>query len=77
MVYSNVKKMSVKGKTTKEEKSIKMKELMFAPHDLNYIKFLDAILLKHSLENDKITKKNHFPLKYILPKSKGVFIVLE
>jgi hypothetical protein len=71
-VYSNViKKMAVKGKTTtKEEKSTKMKELLFAPDPLNYIKFLQAILLKHGLENYEVTEKRHFPLKYGLAKTK-------
>ncbi|KAG6377816.1 hypothetical protein JVT61DRAFT_14591 [Boletus reticuloceps] len=71
-VYSNIKKKLVKGKTSlKEEKSTKTKELLFAPDDSNYIKFLQAILLKHGLENYEVTEKKHFPLKYIPPKTKG------
>jgi len=71
-VYSKIKKTSVKGKTTsKEEKSTKMKELLFAPTNSNYVEFLQAILLKHGLENYEATEKKHFPLKYIPPKTKG------
>ena len=71
-VYSKIKKTSVKGKTTsKEEKSTKMKELLFAPNNSNYVKFLQAILLKHGLESYEVTERKHFPLKYIPPKAKG------
>ena len=43
--------MSAKGKiTSKEEKSTKTKELLFASNDSNYVEFLEAILLKHGLE---------------------------
>ena len=74
-VYSNViKKTLVKGKTTtKEVKSTKTKELLFTPDDSksNYIKFLKAILLKHGLENYKVTEKKYFPLKYVPLKTKG------
>jgi len=56
---------------SKEEKSTKMKELLFAPNNSNYIEFLQAILLKHGLEIHEVTEKKHFPLKYIPPKAKG------
>jgi hypothetical protein len=56
--------------TTKEEKSIKMKELLFAPDPSNHIKFLQAILLKHGLENYEVMEKKHFPVKYGLAKTK-------
>ena len=60
-----IKKSSVKDKTTtKEQKDVKTKELLFAPDPLDYIKFLEAILLKHSLEHYKVMEKKHFPLKY-------------
>ncbi|KAI6029022.1 hypothetical protein EDC04DRAFT_2898851 [Pisolithus marmoratus] len=71
-VYSKVKKVSLKGKTTsKEEKSTKMKELLFALDESNYTEFLQAILCKHSLDDYMVTEKKHFPLKYIPPKAKG------
>ena len=71
-VYSRIKKMSAKGKiTSKEEKSTKTKELLFASNDSNYVEFLEAILLKHGLERYEATEKKHFPLKYIPPKAKG------
>ncbi|KIK12710.1 hypothetical protein PISMIDRAFT_18535 [Pisolithus microcarpus 441] len=64
MVYLKIKKMSVKGKTTsKEEKSTKMKELLFSPTNSNYIKFLQAVLCKHGLDDYQVTEKKHFPLK--------------
>ncbi|KAI6096257.1 hypothetical protein EV401DRAFT_1895814 [Pisolithus croceorrhizus] len=56
--------MSTKGKmTSKEEKSTKMKELLFIAVESNYLKFLQAILLKHGLESYKVTEKKHFPVK--------------
>ncbi|KIK25095.1 hypothetical protein PISMIDRAFT_97447 [Pisolithus microcarpus 441] len=71
-VYSKVKKVSLKGKkTSKEEKSMKMKELLFALDDSNYTEFLQAILHKHGLDGYTVTEKRHFPLKYIPPKAKG------
>ncbi|KAI6029200.1 hypothetical protein PISMIDRAFT_121225 [Pisolithus microcarpus 441] len=72
MVYSKVKKVSLRGKTmSKEEKSMKMKELLFALDDSNYTEFLQVILHKHSLDDYIVTKKKHFPLKYIPLKVKG------
>ncbi|KAI6027146.1 hypothetical protein EDC04DRAFT_2605909 [Pisolithus marmoratus] len=74
-VYSKVKKVLLKGKTTsKEEKSTKMKELLFALDKLNYTKFLQAVLHKHGLDDYMVTKKKHFPLKYIPPKARGEMV---
>ncbi|KAI6030228.1 hypothetical protein EDC04DRAFT_2605399 [Pisolithus marmoratus] len=74
-VYSKIKKMSVRGRTTlKEEKSTKMKELLFITVNSNYLDFLQAILLKHGLENYEVTEKRHFPLKYVPPKVKGQWV---
>ncbi|KAI6046583.1 hypothetical protein EDC04DRAFT_2598014 [Pisolithus marmoratus] len=71
-VYSKIRKTSARGKTTsKEEKSTKMKELLFAADNSNYLDFLQAILLKHGLESYEVTEKKHFPLKYVPPKAKG------
>ncbi|KAI5983542.1 hypothetical protein EDD15DRAFT_2533728 [Pisolithus albus] len=51
-LYSKIKKMTAKGRmTSKEEKSTKMKELLFAAVNSNYLKFHEAILLKPGLEN--------------------------
>lgn len=70
-VYSKVKK-TTRGKTTsKEEKSTKMKELLFALDDSNYLEFLRSILLKHGQKNYQVSDRKHFPLKYIPPKTKG------
>ncbi|KAI6008476.1 hypothetical protein EDC04DRAFT_2907142 [Pisolithus marmoratus] len=75
-VYLKVKKMSAKGKmTSKEEKSTKMKELLFTLNSSNYIEFLQAILLKHGLAGYEVTEKKHFPLKYIPSKAKGQCIL--
>ncbi|KIK15550.1 hypothetical protein PISMIDRAFT_16437 [Pisolithus microcarpus 441] len=72
MVYSKIKKTSAKGKTTsKEEKSTKMKELLFSPTDSNYIEFSQAVLHKHGLNDYQVSEKKHFPLKYIPPKARG------
>ncbi|KAI6039959.1 hypothetical protein EDC04DRAFT_2602833 [Pisolithus marmoratus] len=75
-VYLKVKKTSMKGKTTsKEEKSIKMKELLFTPSTSNYIEFLKAVLLKHGPASYEVTEKKHFPLKYIPLTVKGQCIL--
>ncbi|KAI6020501.1 hypothetical protein EDC04DRAFT_2901731 [Pisolithus marmoratus] len=75
-VYLKVKKTSMKGKTTsKEEKSTKMKELLFTLSASNYVKFLKAVLLKHGLASYEVTEKKHFPLKYIPLKVKGQHIL--
>ncbi|KAL4072356.1 hypothetical protein V8B97DRAFT_1917147 [Scleroderma yunnanense] len=74
-VYSKVKNTSAKGKTmSKVEKSTKLKELSFSINNSNYISFLQAILLKHGLENYKVTEKKHFPFKYLPLKTKGLII---
>jgi len=77
MVYSKVKKTTHEEMMSKEEKSTKMKELLFALDDSNYL-FLHSILLKHGLENYQVSDKKHFPLKYIYipPKTKGFFFFL-
>ncbi|KAI6030148.1 hypothetical protein EDC04DRAFT_2605435 [Pisolithus marmoratus] len=75
-IYSKIKNMSAKGRMTlKEEKSTKMKELLFIAVNSNYLNFLQAILLKHSLENYEVTEKRHFPLKYVSPKVKGQQVI--
>lgn len=62
----------MKGKaTSKEEKSTKTKELLFALSTSNYIEFLQAVLSKHGLNNYEVTEKKHYPLKYVPPKAKG------
>ncbi|KAI5983430.1 hypothetical protein EDC04DRAFT_2914984 [Pisolithus marmoratus] len=72
MVYSKIKKTSTKGKTvSKEEKSTKMKELLFSLSNSNYVNFLQAILHKHGLIEYEVTEKKHFPLKYIPLKARG------
>ncbi|KIK17126.1 hypothetical protein PISMIDRAFT_112058, partial [Pisolithus microcarpus 441] len=71
-VYSKVKNVSLKGKkSSKEEKSTKMKELLFTLDNSNYTEFLQAILCKHGLDGYTVTEKRHFPIKYIPPKAKG------
>ncbi|KAI6042902.1 hypothetical protein EDC04DRAFT_2963647 [Pisolithus marmoratus] len=60
-VYLKVKKTAQGKMTSKEEKSMKTKELLFMPDDSNYLKFLCSILLKHGLTN----------YQYIPPKAKG------
>ncbi|KIK19815.1 hypothetical protein PISMIDRAFT_13386 [Pisolithus microcarpus 441] len=64
--------MSMKGKTTlKEEKSTKMKELLFSLTNLNYVEFLQAVLCKHGLEDYVVSERKHFPLKYVPLKARG------
>ncbi|KAI6033484.1 hypothetical protein BKA83DRAFT_4120971 [Pisolithus microcarpus] len=70
-VYTKVKKTTQGKATSKEEKSTKTKELLFAINDSNYLEFLRSILHKHGLKNYEVTEKKHFPLKYIPPKAKG------
>ncbi|KIK24631.1 hypothetical protein PISMIDRAFT_98060 [Pisolithus microcarpus 441] len=70
-VYTKVKK-TIQGKTmSKEEKSAKMKELLFTINGLNYLEFLHSILFKHGLKDYEVIEKKHFPLKYIPLKAKG------
>jgi hypothetical protein len=71
MVYSVLKK---KGKSklsvTKEEKSVKTKELVFAVNNSSYIDFLQSILDKHGQAQYKASTKKWFPFKFVLPKAK-------
>jgi len=70
-VYSKIKKVT-KGKTTsKEEKSIKTKELVFPINESNHLDFLRSILLKHGQKSYEVTEKKHYPFWYIPPKVKG------
>ncbi|KAI6046204.1 hypothetical protein EDC04DRAFT_2598390 [Pisolithus marmoratus] len=57
---------------SKEEKSMKMKELLFAPDNSNYLDFLCSILLKHGLTNYQVSNKKHFPLKQQLSNAINV-----
>ncbi|KAI6009267.1 hypothetical protein EDC04DRAFT_2906607 [Pisolithus marmoratus] len=59
---------------SKEEKSTKMKELIFSLSDSNYVKFLQAILCKHGLKEYEVTEKKQFPLKFIPPKAQGQWV---
>ncbi|KIJ21121.1 hypothetical protein PAXINDRAFT_6893 [Paxillus involutus ATCC 200175] len=70
-VYAAVKK-TVKGKvTTKEEKSVKTKELLIAISDSNYIDFLQSVLAKHGQDQYKIMERKRYPIKYVPPKAKS------
>jgi hypothetical protein len=72
-VYSLLKKKaSTKGKasTSKEEKSVKVKELHFSTNNANYLDFLRSILDKHRQEQYKVLEKRRFPFKYVPPKAK-------
>ncbi|KAI6039582.1 hypothetical protein EDC04DRAFT_2895098 [Pisolithus marmoratus] len=62
-VYLKVRKAMQGKMSSKEEKSTKMKELLFTLDNSNYLEFLHSILLKHGLKNHKVTEKKHFPLK--------------
>ena len=66
MVYSQVKKMLVKGKTTKEKKSTKMKELSFTPDDLNYTTFLQAWMYQDYTRLRRDKKGNDISGRYAL-----------
>ena len=69
-VYSKIKKMS-KGKiTSKEDKSTKTKELIFAINSSNYLDFLQNVLLKHGQKSYEVTEKKHYPFRYIPLKEK-------
>ncbi|KIM50301.1 hypothetical protein SCLCIDRAFT_18538 [Scleroderma citrinum Foug A] len=69
-VYSKIKKMS-KGKiTSKEDKSTKTKELIFAINSSNYLDFLQNVLLKHGQKSYEVTEKKHYPFRYIPLKAK-------
>ncbi|KAF8833089.1 hypothetical protein BDN67DRAFT_1017968 [Paxillus ammoniavirescens] len=67
-VYSITKKTVKNKSTTKEEKSIKTKELPFAINDseTNYIDFLRAALVKHNQGLFKITEAKCYPFKYTI-----------
>jgi hypothetical protein len=71
-VYSLIKKQTAKGKaiTSKEEKSVKVKELQFLIDDTNYINFLQSILDKHGQDQYLLSAKKQFAFKYIPPKVK-------
>jgi len=75
-VYSKVKK-TLRGKSsTKEEKSTKTKELLFAVKSSNYVNFLQNMLQKHGQEDYEVTVKKHYPFRYTLLKTKGYFFYL-
>ena len=69
-VYSTPKQ-SKGGNTTKQEKSLKTKELFFTLKESNYVEFLLGILEKHGKTQYKVTNKQCFPFKFIMPKTKG------
>ena len=73
-VYSTVKK-KVRGKlstaATKEEKSLKRKELLFAVNHGNYLEFLQRILEKHGQGQYIVSERKHFPFKFVDPQAKG------
>jgi NAD+--asparagine ADP-ribosyltransferase len=74
-IYSKVKKLLQGKSTSKEEKSVKTKELSFViePSNPGYINFLKSMLQKHGQEDYEVTAKKHYPFKYSLPKVKGYF----
>ncbi|KAI6018359.1 hypothetical protein EDC04DRAFT_2607763 [Pisolithus marmoratus] len=77
-IYLKIKKTSVRGKmTSKEEKSMKTKELLFAPNPANYVKFLQVVLLKHGLQAYEVTTKKHFPLKQWLSDAIDIVNVMD
>ncbi|KAH0828620.1 hypothetical protein J3R83DRAFT_2964, partial [Lanmaoa asiatica] len=70
-VYSLLKKKtSWKVSTLKEEKSMKVKELLFTVDDDNYIEFLTSLLEKYGWEQYKVSQQHCFPFEYIPPKVK-------
>lgn len=78
IVYSKVKKI-LRGKaTSKEEKTMTTKELLFTVKSSNYTEFLRSMLEKHGQDDYEVTAKKHYPFRYTLPKIKGyVFISLQ
>jgi hypothetical protein len=76
-VYSLLKKKASRGvlsrvKTSastavKEEKSVKVKELVFSIDNNNYISFLTSLLEKHGQEQYKVSADRCFPFKYLPP----------
>ena len=71
-VYSLIKKKTPKGKaaTSKEEKSVKVKELQFSIDNTNYLDFLQSILNKHGQDQYMLLVKKQFSFKYIPLKVK-------
>ncbi|KAG6380500.1 hypothetical protein JVT61DRAFT_8658 [Boletus reticuloceps] len=70
-VYTKVKK-TLRGKTTsKEEKLMKTKELVFAVKPSNYVDFLQSILQKHGQDDYEVKARKHYPFRYTLPNMKG------
>ena len=71
-VYSLIKKKTPRGKaaTSKEEKSVKVKELQFSIDNTNYLDFLQSILNKHGQDQYMLLVKKQFPFKYIPLKVK-------
>ncbi|KAI6043800.1 hypothetical protein EDC04DRAFT_2599889 [Pisolithus marmoratus] len=68
-LFEDQKNVCKREDNIKEEKSTKMKELIFSLSDSNYVKFLQAILCKHGLKVYEVTEKKHFLLKFIPPKA--------
>ncbi|KIK75804.1 hypothetical protein PAXRUDRAFT_171675, partial [Paxillus rubicundulus Ve08.2h10] len=56
---------------SKQEKSVKTKELLFLIKPSNYVKFLKSMLQKHGQEVYEVTEKKHYPFRYTLLKAKG------
>ncbi|KIK75629.1 hypothetical protein PAXRUDRAFT_172211 [Paxillus rubicundulus Ve08.2h10] len=70
-IYLKVK-TTLQGKSaSKQEKSVKMKELLFPVKPSNYVNFLKGMLQKHGQEVYEVTEKKHYPFRYALPKTKG------
>ncbi|KIK74293.1 hypothetical protein PAXRUDRAFT_791188, partial [Paxillus rubicundulus Ve08.2h10] len=67
LTVSSLSKKTIKNKTTsKEERSVKTKELMFTTTETNYLTFLHAALAKHSCEQFKISDAKCYPYKYTI-----------
>ncbi|KAF8549056.1 hypothetical protein OG21DRAFT_1515596 [Imleria badia] len=71
-VYSLLKKKTAKGRasTSKEEKSVKSKELQVSIDDSNYLDFLQSMLDKHGQDQYNVSEKKRFPFKYVSPNLK-------
>ncbi|KIJ07513.1 hypothetical protein PAXINDRAFT_19302 [Paxillus involutus ATCC 200175] len=70
-IYSKVKTTSQGKSASKQEKSVKMKELLFFIKPSNHINSLKSMLQKHGQEVYEVTAKKHYPFRYTLPKTKG------
>ncbi|KAG9309093.1 hypothetical protein JVU11DRAFT_10976 [Chiua virens] len=72
-VYLKVKKVLWGKSTSKEEKSVKTKELSFAikPSNAGCVNFLMSMLQKHGQDDYMVTEKKHYPFQYTLLKVKG------